>query len=239
MLRMAICDDDLAFMNSLKTKIDVWENKPFNSRISCFTDGDALVSTHKSTPFDIILLDIVMPLVNGIETAREIRAVDKEVKIVFLTSSSEYAVESYTVKANNYLLKPVKSEDLYSCLNELASEMNSSLRNIVIKCNDGIHKLLLDNIEYVEASNKHTVFALSDGRKLESIRAFNTYENDLLEYDFCKCHRSYLVNIHHIDSYTTSEIKTGSGSLIPISRNRHKDFESAYFSKMFEKAGEI
>lgn len=239
MLRIAICDDDLAFMDSLKNKIEMWENRPFNSRISCFTDGDALVSTHRSAPFDIIILDVVMPLINGIETAKEIRIADKEVKIVFLTSSPEYGVESYTVKANNYLLKPVKSDDLFSCLDELAFEMQNNLRNIVVKCNDGIHKLRLDNIEYVEASNKHTIFALQGNKTIESIRSISTYENELLADSFFKCHRSYLVNIHHINSYNNKELKTDSGVIIPISRGRFKEFETAYFSKIFEKAGEF
>ena len=76
-------------------------------------------------PFDIILLDVVMPLLNGIEAANELREKDKNVKIVFLTSSPEFAVASYTVKASNYLLKPVEPAKLFACLDELIIEIHS------------------------------------------------------------------------------------------------------------------
>ena len=148
MLRVAICDDMF---------------------IDLFSDGDSLMVSHIARPFDIILRDIIMPMLNGIDTAAEIRKLDKSVKIVFLTSSAEFAVDSYKVHADNYLLKPVDPESLYSCLD--------------------------------------------DG--------------------FFKCHRSYIVNIYHIDTYTQKVIRMKSGAHIPISRDCHTAFETTFFNLMF------
>ena len=97
MLKIAVCDDDKAFLLQIKSLIQQWENKPNLLNIEVFEDGDTLIHAHNESSFHIILLDVVMPLLNGIEVAKEIREHDTSVKIAFLTSSPEFAVDSYTV----------------------------------------------------------------------------------------------------------------------------------------------
>lgn len=239
MLRIAICDDNISFIQQISSMIDSWQAKPTSTVYQCFDNGDDLANAHNAMPFDIILLDIVMPLANGIEVAREIRHTDKNVKIVFLTSSPEFAVESYTVKANNYLLKPVDKNALYRCLDELAREAEKELNSITVRGLYSVQKLLLDKIEYVEAQNKHIVFNLADNNKTETTEPLYFYENKLtIDDGFFKCHRSYIVNINYIDTYTTKEIIMRSGYRIPIARSCQKKFENAYFSVMFGEAGD-
>jgi len=239
MLRIAICDDSPDFLTQIESEINLWKTKPQGLFIKCFTDGDALISAHTASPFDIILLDVVMPLFNGIETAREIRMHDKSVKVIFLTSSPEFAVESYTVKANNYLLKPVDTSALHRCLDELVTELRQASRSITVKSSNAVHRIELGSIEYIEAQNKHIIFALTDGKNISSIDPLYTYESKLLLSDgFFKCHRSYIVNIYHIDTHTQKEVKTRSGRRIPISRSCQKEFEEAYFLTLFGEAGE-
>lgn len=239
MLRIAICDDNSDFLTQLRLAINQWHNKPQGLVTECFTDGDALITAHTTSPFDIIMLDVIMPLINGIETAREIRRLDKSVKVVFLTSSPEFAVASYTVKANNYLLKPLDTEALYRCLDELVAELKQATRSITVKTVNAFYRVDLSSIEYIEAQNKRIIFALTGGKIIEAIDPLYTYESKLLLSDgFFKCHRSYIVNIHQIDSFTQKEIKTRSGWRIPISRSSHKEFEEAYFLTLFGEAGE-
>lgn len=235
MLRIAICDDCPSFLAQAESEINQWQNKPQGLMIGCFTDGDALIAAHTASPFDIILLDAVMPLINGIETAREIRKLDNRVKIVFLTSSPEFAVESYTVKANNYLLKPIDATALYRSLDELVAELRQASRSIIVRSVNAVHRVEHVNIEYIEAQNKRVIFALTGGKTIEAIDPLYTYESKLLLTDgFFKCHRSYIVNIHQIDTYIQREIKTLSGRFVPISRSYQKEFEEAYFSILFE-----
>lgn len=239
MLKIAICDDCAEFLSEMEAKLRLWENSPQNTVVSCFSDGDTLIDAHTASPFDILLLDVVMPLMNGIETARKIRERDRSVKLVFLTSSPEYAVESYTVKADNYLLKPVDDRALYRCLDELLADMNKNSGSIAARSAGASHRLELRNIEYVEAQNKHTVFVLSGGKRIESIDPLHSYEGRLcLSDDFFKCHRSYIVNIDHIEQFTQKELTVLSGACIPISRSCYKQFREAYFSTVFQKAGE-
>ena len=239
MLRIAICDDNADFVQHTLDIIDCWPSKPLNTLCQAFDNGDELVCTHRNAPFDIILLDVIMPMLNGIETARELRLIDKNTKIAFLTSSPEYAVESYTVKADNYLLKPITSQRLYRCLDEFMEEISQNPLTITVKSLYTVQKLVLDNIVYVEAQNKHIIFAMLDGTTVETTEPLHICEEKLALSDcFFKCHRSYIVNINHIDTYSHKEIRMRSGYRIPISRNCQKAFEAAYFAVTFGKAGE-
>ena len=239
MIRVAICDDSLPFLRQTKFMLDHYEG--FKNRIDTelFEDGDTLLTAHLKRPFDIILLDIVMPLLNGIDAARELREKDQNVKIVFLTSSAEFAVESYTVKASNYLLKPLDPEKFFACLDELLSEIQSASRYITVKGIDAAHRIPLSDIEYVESQGKHIIFSLIGSRTVESLEPLYRFESTLdLRDGFFKCHRSYIVNIHNIDSYSHSEIVMRSGFRVPISRSCQKDFESVYFRVVFGEAGD-
>lgn len=239
-MRIAVCDDSVSFLQQATQVIGRWTGERSDVSISTFEDGDALIQSHSATPFDIILLDTVMPLINGIETAREIREFDKKVKLVFITSSPEFAVESYGVKASNYLLKPLNEQKLFTCLDELTAELQHKDRNIVVKSAVAIHRIDVSRIEYLEAQNKHVLFVLSDGSTIKASDPLYTYEADLpLADGFFKCSRSYIVNINRIDTYTAREVTMRSGSRIPISRNQAKAFESAYFSVIFGKAGDM
>lgn len=239
-MRIAVCDDNPVFLTQAKAMLDSWDGYSCTPVTETFSDGDTLIQAHTKAPFDIIFLDVVMPLLNGIDAAREIRQNDKTVKLVFLTSSPEYAVESYTVKASNYLLKPVKADSLYQCLDELIQQIRQNSRYITVKSASTIHRVQINRIEYIEAQNKHILFSLSDGHTIVSSNPLYTYEGQLLLADgFFKCSRSYIVNIHQIDTYTAKEIKMRSGCRIPISRNCHREFEEAYFCAIFGKAGDL
>lgn len=236
MLRIAICDDMPDFLKQAKELVSEWKKDSDDLFIELFSDGASLIDAHLKNPFDIILLDIVMPLVNGIDTAAQIRKNDKSVKLAFLTSSPEYAIESYSVHANGYILKPLERSKLYHCLDDLYESIEDNTKYLLVKEANLVHRIELRNIEYVEAQGKHVIFLLSDKNQIKSSEPFYVYENILTVRDgFFKCHRSYLVNIFRISQYTPKEITTRSGIRIPISRNAHKDFEAVYFDTMFER----
>lgn len=238
-MRLAICDDMQISLCQIKNVLAQWEGYPDNLQVESFEDGDSLITAHNANPFDIILLDVIMPLLNGIETAREIRQHDKMVKIVFLTSSPEFAVDSYTVKANNYLLKPLDTEKLYACLDELSEDILNNVKTIVIKSTKALHKIEINNIEYLEAQNKRVLVAFCDGTSIIATEPLYCYEDQLkLEDGFFKVSRSYIVNIHHVNTFTTKEVRMQSGCLISIARSCQKDFETAYFETLFGKAGD-
>ena len=240
MLRMAICDDKTDFLQEATQCTEKWPRKPAGFTLQTFPDADALINSHNRSPFDIILLDVVMPLLGGIDAAKEIRQEDKRVKIVFLTASPEFAVDSYAVKASQYLLKPLEPEKLYACLDELAEEIRQSAKRILIRDRHAVRQVALQDIEFLEADNKCIHFSLADGTTLTSSEPLYLYESKLLLADgFFKCSRSYVVNLYRINSFTSKEIRMQSGYRIPISRSFQKEFETAYFTALFGKVGEL
>ena len=240
MIKIAVCDDNTLFLSQIKSCLEQWNSGGEPLLITTFTDGDALIQTHGADPFDIIFLDVVMPLLNGISAAGEIRETDRLVKIVFLTSSPEYALDSYRVKASDYLLKPVRQEALFHTMDELFRELRRETRSIALRTPGAVYRVELDKIEYMEAQNKRVLFALTDGRTMVSVDPLYFYEQKLTPQDgFFKCNRSYIVNIHRIDSFSPKEARMRSGARIPISRSCHREFEAAYFSAIFGKAGDF
>lgn len=178
---------------------------------------------------------MIMPLVNGMDTARELRQADTAVRLVFLTSSPEFALESYEVRAFDYLLKPVTYERLAQLLDELSSMRPAATDELVIKTSFGYHALRLSDIEYAEARNKHVVFHLRDGRDIEALESFRSVEDRLAQNaTFFKCHRSYQVNLRNIDHFGRTDIVMRSGACIPLSRSCKQGFQDAYFAVRFE-----
>ena len=240
MLKIAVCDDTHAFLTDTQEMIRQWPNRPAGMSVSIFSDADALLEAHRADPFDLIFLDVVMPLLNGIEAASEIRRRDRSVKIVFLTVSPEFAVDSYTVKASNYLLKPVSRQRLFACLDEIKGEIQETAKSITVKSTSAFHRIKLQDIEYLESQGKLVYFCLAKDQAVYGTDPLYVYEKDLLLEDgFFKCHRSYLVNINKIQTYTPKEITMDSGFRIPISRSCQKEFETAYFSTLFGKVGDL
>ena len=101
-MKIAICDDDELFIDSICALVEQWAAKN-NAVLTLFrfTNGDDLINAHRKEHMDLIILDIIMPLLNGMDTARELRETDQMVPIIFLTTSREFAVDSYEVKAFN------------------------------------------------------------------------------------------------------------------------------------------
>ena len=237
MTKIAICDDDRQCLEEARALIEKWAAEYDKEIIvSPFEDGDALLEHQKEEPFDVLFLDIMMPFLNGMDVAHEIRRDDEVTKIVFLTSSPEFAVESYDVRASGYLLKPVDYSKLCTCLNNCTKGLEKEPENLIVKTVDGYQKLFFKDIECLEAQNRNVKFTLKDGECVWCIGTFSHYEDVLTVHKgFYKCHRSYVVSMDKVDQFNSTNIVTKSGFRIPIARGLAKPFKEAYFAFMFEK----
>lgn len=236
MLKIAICDDDERSLRETKNMLERWSlTTSTEIDIDCLDNGDALIGKTKSIRYDIVFLDIFMPLLNGMEAAQEIRERDKTVKIIFLTSSPDYALQSYSVKATDYCLKPIEYQRLKEIMDNCAAFYHQVPDNLILKTMCGYQKVYLHEIEYIEAQNKHVSFFLKSGKVVEVVQPLYTFETSLsINKGFFKCHRSYLVYLPNVDFFNTTEIKTKSGRCIPIARGCYKAFHDAYFDTMFK-----
>ncbi len=214
MLRVAVCDDEKACLAEIKQMLECWSLESSTPlEIHCFDNGDTLLTKSESVPFDIVFLDIIMPLLSGMDTARELRGRDKAVKLVFLTSSPEFALQSYSVKAADYCIKPITYERLKTIMEDCAATHSTEPESITLKTIGGYQKICLHDIEYIEAQNKKVFFFLNSDTPVEVLQPLYTFETRLSDSKgFFKCHRSYLVYIPNVDYFSNVEIKTKSGT---------------------------
>ena len=161
MIKAAFCDDDLSVLNELHVLMDNYrvERNQEITYTAFHSPLELIAQIEKGMRFDILFLDVLMPGVNGIETAQEIREYDSAMKIIFLTSSAEYAVESYTVNAYFYQLKPIWPESFYrlmdSVLKECAQEQR---RSLILRCKSGITQISLTGLCTVRSRDGHWSF---------------------------------------------------------------------------------
>ncbi len=234
-MRIAICDDDKEELARISSFLDKYQRE-HNASLTykAFHSGVELLSTVRSGDFELYLLDVIMPAVNGVEVAKEIRSFDTEAKIVFLTSSPEFAVASYTVKAMDYILKPVEEGRLFGVLNELMTDSQKPQEGLTVKAKSGITRILFSRLVYVEVVNKQVYFHLSDNSVREITARLSEFEQPLLARpEFMRVHRSYIVNLFQINELTANGLTTHQGNSIPVSRALYKEVRDAYVKQLF------
>ena len=239
MFRLAICDDETHSLAHMISLIEEYRLvSPFHFEYASFHNGLELASVlEHGKHFDVYCLDIVMPGYDGIELGKEIRDYDKSAQIIYFTSSPEFALESYAVRAANYVLKPITKETLFSVLNDVLEQIERKEEaSIVLKTTQGIEKILLSNLVYAEAMGRKVLYHLASGRTLECSSRFSEVCNTLLEYHFfLKPHRSYVVNMNYINTIETTEITLQIPDTIPIAQGKSKEIKDYYLSFQMER----
>jgi DNA-binding LytR/AlgR family response regulator len=238
-LKIAICDDDSQELAHISSFIDTYrQEKKASLTYQTFQNAIELLSTVNNGDYDILLLDILMPGLTGMQAAHEIRAFDAEVKIVFLTSSPEFAVESYAVKAYDYILKPASKDKLFSILDALIAEEQKPLEGLIVKTQAGMARILFSKLAFVEVINKKLYFHLADGSVQKTSASLAAFEDKLLSRsEFVKVHRSYIVNLWQVGEIRPKEIITHAGNTVPISRLLYGKVREAYMEHLFVEKG--
>jgi DNA-binding LytR/AlgR family response regulator len=238
-LKIAVCDDDWQELERISSFLDTYRReRKVPLTYKTFQSATGLISSMGSGDYDILLLDILMPGMTGMQAAHEIRTFDAGVKIVFLTSSPEFAVESYTVKAYDYILKPVSRDKLFSILEAVTAEEQKPLEGLTVKTQSGMARILFSRLAFVEIMNKKLYFHLADGTVQEVSASLAAFEKDLLaRAEFVKVHRSYIVNLWQVAEFGAKELITHAGKTVPISRLLYGKVREAYMKHLFLEKG--
>jgi len=240
MLQIVLCDDNTEDLSNMVNLLNQYKSaKHLNLEYTVFSNGFELLSTlNKGKRFDIYCLDIMMPGFSGIELANEIRGFDKTAPILFFTTSPEFALESYTVKAVNYVLKPISKEKLFHTFDELLEQIESKKDEaaIIVRSNYGIQKILVSNIVFVEVIGRNVLYHLISGKVIECTESFSTACNNLLKYGcFLKTHRSYLVNMQYIDTIENNKVTLQTLVSVPIAQGKTKEIKEQYLKYQMEE----
>ena len=185
-MRIAICDDqDICLEQTLAAIKKCLQG--VQARVDMFRGGAAFLRAFQDRPYDLVLLDIEMPEMDGITLAKHLRKLHKDVPIVFLTSHIEYALEGYEVNALRYLTKPVDPEKLRNVLSMVMERMRQQ-RILWIKTEMGEQKLLIKDILFMEAQNQNILICTA---KTACCVRYNLsdYEKELADDGFFRIHR--------------------------------------------------
>lgn len=238
MIRVAFCDDELSELEELQVLLGQYRAER-GREIDCAafrSPLDLLAAVERGVRFDILFLDVLMPGENGIDTAEEIRSRDSSVKIIFLTSSTEFAVQSYRVGAYYYQLKPVWKESLFRLLDAALSACEEERgRGLILRCRSGITRVELKQLEYCEVLHRTLILHLTDGTVLESTGSLDELYHQLRTCGgFLRPHRSYLVNLDRIEKLSARAITMSSRAEIPLPRGKYNEVKDAFLARAFQ-----
>ncbi len=237
---LAVCDDEPSHITAITDVLEEYRAEKLPSlRWSTFRSGFSLLSAiERGETFDAVLLDIFLTDTNGMDAARCLREMNDSINIVFLTSSPDYAVESYQVEACDYLLKPVCRNTLFRALDKLAERAEKECgQGMVVRSGDGgLVKVLWKQLVYLEAMGHNVVLHHADGALTKTRMAFTALAKELSAHDnFVQMHRSFVVNLHYVHRIEKSQVVLLNGERLPLPRSRCRHVQDCFQSLLFEE----
>lgn len=226
MYRLAICDDERADVVYLQSFLEKWaENTRTALKIECYPSAETfLFQYEEDRAFDLLLLDIEMGEMSGVELARKIRRKDRAVQIIFITGYMEYIAEGYDVEALHYLLKPVTAEKLYAVLDRAAERLKAKEKALCLVLLGTVVRIPFHEIRYLEVQRNYvTVF----GEEAYTVKKTLSELEEELDESFCRTGRSYIVNLRFVKKITRTQVILRDGKELPLSRNFYEKINRA------------
>ena len=237
MIKIAFCDDDMEVLHQINELLDRYrvERNEDITYAAFQSPFELLTEIEKGIRPDILFLDVVMPGQNGMDVAKEIRQYDTNMKIIFLTSSPEFAVESYSVGAYFYQLKPIWGESFFRLMDAVLAECEKKKKNsLILRSKDGITRIDLQQLEYCEVLGRKLLFHLENGAVLESAGSLDDLAGQLMQHsNFFRPHRSFLVNMEYIQNISSRSIKMVNDAEIPIPHGKCSEIKNTYMEYAF------
>lgn len=242
MLQIAICDDEAEELKRISHLAAAYVEAHPELNIACsqfLSPCDLLEALKKKRHFDIYLLDILMPELDGRSVGGVIRTSDSSATIIYLSFSSDYTVESYHFRAQDYLLKPVTRKALFATLDEAIKTIDSEdARRLLIRTKEGVQTIPFYQITYVESYEHHFFCGLTDGRIIKSktqwVSFIHFIKPLLKDGRFVQTSVSYAVNMQHIRTVTIEGCRMVDGTIVPITR-AYTEARNTYLAYLLER----
>lgn len=243
MLKIAICDDQLQELELIKNLLKEYlKTKECIAEITIFNHSERLLDILKNENFHIYILDIVMPMVNGLELGKEIRKNDREAQIIYVTTEAQFALNAYAAIPINYIIKPVDKEPFFETISLAISKIDIKENQLfTIKTTDSLRVVNLADILCCEYRNHSVLFTLKNNEELISrtIREnFTDYIFTILNNpDFLKCHNAFVINMRFVESFAKDSFTLRGGKRVPISKNQYSLVRDRYMDYLMSRAG--
>ena len=220
MYRIAIVEDEKEFQEQLQEYLKQYElenNVVF--QIDVFDDGSDILE-HYQNNYDMVLLDIEMPTISGMDAAERIRAMDEEVVLMFITNMAQYAIRGYSVGALDFVMKPITYYTFSLKMTRALKRVQKKIfPPVVLNLVDGIKTLEVKQIYYVEVQNRMLHYYTEEGEVI--VRGtLQSVEEMLKPYPFAKCNHWYLVNLEHVKEVAKNMVLVGPYELEISRRNK-------------------
>ena len=226
-MRIAICDDESAPRASIRKSAENCGLPTNTIEIAEFSNGHALLKSHRENPFDVIFLDIQMDGLSGVETGHIIRNADKNAIIIFITGYEQYVYQSFKIEAFDYILKPINHEKIKEALLRAAQKYRDTHHLILCNWQNTAHTIDVGEIVYVEGYDRHVKF-FTGTKEYECVGKLNDYETTLAPYGFSRCHQGFLINMSYIKSIEKDTITTKYNHTVPMSIRKKRDCLRAF-----------
>lgn len=232
---IAVCDDNPHDLNQTEEFLRQYAascSVPF--RYQLFDHAEHMLKAAKTERFTHYFLDVVMPDLNGISVAEEIRSFDENAKLVFLTSFKEYAYQGFRVKASDYLLKPIEAEQLLPLLSRFHEEESTCEECLCLQDGRRLFRLPFSQLSHLEVNQKKLYFFMRNGEIRQITGSMSEFESVLLARpEFIKIHRSYIVNLSQVSSLSPEGCMMFSGKNLPVSRLLYHHVQDKFMAHLF------
>lgn len=241
MLRIAICDDVPHELRDLVAVTGQYLSlHDVDAEVTGFAHPDALLTAIERQRFHLYLLDIVMPMVNGLALGRDIRRLDREAQIIYATTEPQFALQAYAAHPVGYLVKPIRTAQLFDVLAfAIARAHVADERSFAVKTTEGLRVIRVSDIVCCEYQRHVAVLSLADGGKITS-RAFREsfpeYCAPLLrDRRFLQCHAAFVINMRRVEGFAKDSFMLCGGTSVPISSARYPAVRDAYMDYLMAR----
>jgi DNA-binding LytR/AlgR family response regulator len=222
-MNIAICDDEKASRETVEEYLQPFIKAGNNLSIAQFASGEALLAQlEKGAAFHLIFLDVEMAKLSGVETAKRIREIDQNVLFIFITAHQKYVPDAFVVGAFQFLTKPLQGDFFKREFERALQTYQKAIHHYIITCKEQTVILTVRDILYIETYDRH-LRACTQENKYEFAGNIGIEENILLEYNFVRCHKGYLVNMRHISAISKNDFVLSNGTIIPISKHKKNE----------------
>jgi len=226
-MRIAVCDDNQDDAKMLCQYITDYCNRyRYFGEIVKFGSGEALMASFSPGLFDLIFLDIFMAGMSGVDVAREIRKIDMDCLLIFITSSDLHTMDGFQVQASGYVVKPLQREQMDKAMYMCRKTFERNSRTIAVPVKDREQRISLADLLYVEVFDKNVVFHMKKGTLTARI-PLDEIEARLGGEPFLRCHRSYIANMNHVTDLRDESLMMRNGDAVPMRKKGRKDVKMA------------
>ncbi|MEA4933379.1 MAG: LytTR family DNA-binding domain-containing protein [Lawsonibacter sp.] len=241
MLRIAVCDDMPDELQNIVLLTDQYiAAKNLDTEMTKFSHPDELLTAIEAESFHIYILDIVMPMVSGLELGQEIRRLDREAQIIYASTEPQFALQAYAASPINYLIKPIEKQQLFDTLTLAISKADlAEEQTIAVKTADSLRVIKLTDIACCEYRSHVVIFSLTNGEDVLS----RTFRESFLDYCapvlkdrcFLQCHTAFVVNMRRVERFSKDSFMVRGGKTVPIAAKQYPAVRDAYMDYLMER----